>query len=78
MPLLLLLLAPLQEFVQAEVDREEATIARERERARKKESRSTEMEDPVSNLRDQLVTLQKGIGQVATTVPPPKRIAPWC
>ena len=69
-PLLLLLLAPLQEFVQAEVDREEAAIARDRERARKEESRSTEMEDQVRNLRDQLVTLQEGIGQVCTTVPP--------
>lgn len=55
-----------QEFVQAEIDREEAAIVAEREKARRTEERSNGVEERVQTLRNQLVTLQEGISQVPT------------
>lgn len=54
----------LQEFVQSEIDREAATIANERERARKAEDRTAGVDDRLKRLREQVSTLQQGVSQV--------------
>ena len=53
-----------QEFVQAEVDREAAAVAEERERRRRADDRSAGVDDKLKRLKEQLLTLQEGMAQV--------------
>eukprot|EP00904_Undaria_pinnatifida_P003934 jgi/Undpi1/13541/HiC_scaffold_8.g03200.m1 len=54
-----------QEFVQAEVDREAAAVAEERERRRRADDRSAGVDDKLKRLKEQLLTLQEGMAQAA-------------
>lgn len=54
----------LQEFVQSEMDREAAAIAKDRERARTAEDRSAGVDEKLKKLREQVSTLQEGVSQV--------------
>ena len=50
--------------MQAEVDREAAAVAEERERRRRADDRSAGVDDKLKRLKEQLLTLQEGMAQV--------------
>lgn len=68
---------PFQEFVQAEVDKEAAAFAEEKERAKKTaEERSQGVDERLKRLKEQLQTLQEGMMQARARLFEPRSAHP--